>query len=61
MQPGDRQEWLSGYDQGIDDAIRIVDAMRGPGTNNLSSPILLRLRAELLAIRHRGESERKAA
>ncbi len=44
--------WVSGYEQGIDEAIRLVDGMRGPRSSNLSSPILLRLRAELLALRH---------
>lgn len=49
-------EWEQGYDKAIDEAIRLVDAMRGPGLSNFASPILLRIRAELIAMREtRGE------
>lgn len=44
-------DWADGYDKAIDEAIRLVDAMRGPGVSNLASPILLRIRAELIAMR----------
>ena len=51
---GEKSAWSSGYETAIDDAIRLVDAMRGPGTSNLAAPILLRIRAELIAIRETG-------
>lgn len=51
---GEKAAWAAGYERAIDDAIRMVDAMRGPGTSNLASPILLRIRAELIAIRESG-------
>jgi hypothetical protein len=54
------QTWLSGYEDALDDAIRLVDSMRGPGTNSLSSPVLLRLRAELLAMRARPAAAKAA-
>ena len=44
-------EWTSGYEAALNEAIGLVDAMRGPTTSGLASPILLRIRAELLALR----------
>ena len=43
--------WQEGYEAAIDEAIRVVDAMRSIGSSNLATPILLRIRAELIAIR----------
>ena len=45
------QAWTSGYESAIDEALRVVDAMRGPGATNLATPIILRIRAELIALR----------
>jgi hypothetical protein len=45
------ETWANGYESAIDEAIRLVDSMRGPGTSNLATPILLRIRAELIALR----------
>ena len=47
----DAKAWNSGYEAAIDEALRVVDAMRGPGATNLATPIILRIRAELIAIR----------
>ena len=58
---GEQSAWSSGYESAIDDAIRVVDAMRGPGTSNLATPILLRIRAELIAIRESAEVTALAA
>ncbi|MGB4863636.1 MAG: hypothetical protein WBO97_14360 [Tepidiformaceae bacterium] len=46
--PGD---WTRGFEAAIDEAIRVVDALRGPTTSGLAAPILLRIRAELIALR----------
>lgn len=51
---GDAKVWKSGYESAIDEAIRVVDLMRGPTTSSLASPILLRIRAELIALRESG-------
>jgi hypothetical protein len=42
------EEWRKGYDAAVADAVRMIDAMRGSGQNNLSGPMLLRIRARLL-------------
>lgn len=60
MPPQPSDPWLEGFDAGIDQAIRLVDSLRGPGTSTFSSPIFLRLRAELIALRT-GHQERPAA
>jgi len=51
---GDHSAWQTGYESGIDEAIRLVDSLRGAGASNLAAPILLRIRAELIAIREDG-------
>ena len=51
---GEQRAWTSGYESAIDEAIRVVDSMREPGTSNLATPILLRIRAELIAMRETG-------
>ena len=43
--------WTSGYEAALDEAIRVVDSLRGPGGSNFATPIMLRLRAELIALR----------
>lgn len=53
--------WQAGYDTAIDDAIRMVDAMRGPGVANMAAPILLRIRAELIALREGDSASKQAA
>lgn len=53
MPSPDTAAWQAGYEAGIDEAIRLIDALRGPGAGSLSTPILLRIRAELLALRER--------
>lgn len=53
MSTVDWPSWQAGYEAGIDDAIRLIDALRGPGSGGLSTPILLRIRAELIAMRER--------
>lgn len=53
MNTVDWSSWQAGYEAGIDDAIRLVDQMRGPGNSSLTAPVLLRIRAELLALRDR--------
>ena len=53
--------WTSGYESAIDEAIRVVDAMRGPGATNLATPIILRIRAELIAMREGRPIATKAA
>jgi hypothetical protein len=60
MPPTDWTSWQAGYEAGIDDAIRLIDTLRGPGAGSLSAPILLRIRAELLAIRSRASQPRAA-
>ncbi|HQZ87055.1 MAG: hypothetical protein IPI33_00825 [Dehalococcoidia bacterium] len=58
----DATAWLNGYETAIEEAIRLIDAMRGPAASNLVSPILLRIRAELIALRESGPAPtRKAA
>lgn len=47
----EQRAWQAGFESAIDEAIGLVDAMRGPGLANLASPILLRIRAELIALR----------
>ncbi len=47
----EKSAWTSGYETALDDAIRMVDLLRGPGGTNLATPIILRLRAELIALR----------
>lgn len=39
----------------------MVDAMRAPGVANLAAPILLRIRAELIALRERQVMDARAA
>ncbi len=56
----DWPSWQAGYEAGLDDAIRLIDALRGPGFGSLSAPILLRIRAELLAVRSRAREPRAA-
>lgn len=48
---GEARAWKSGYESAIEEAIRLVDAMRGPTTSSMAAPILLRIRAELIALR----------
>jgi hypothetical protein len=60
MPPVDWDSWQAGYEAGIDDAVRLIDSLRGPGAGSLSTPILLRIRAELLAIRDRHSTPRAA-
>jgi hypothetical protein len=55
------QAWTSGYETALNEAVRIVDAMRGPGANNLATPIILRIRAELIALREGRQLTGKAA
>ncbi len=50
-QTSQSEEWTTGFNSALDEAIRLVDAMRGPTTSGLASPILLRIRAELIALR----------
>ncbi len=57
----DRDSWQSGFDAAIDEAIQMVDAMRAPGVANLAAPILLRIRAELIALRERQAIDARAA
>ncbi|MEI2659853.1 MAG: hypothetical protein V9G11_07885 [Bifidobacterium adolescentis] len=57
----DRDSWQSGFDSAIDEAIQMVDAMRAPGVSNMAAPILLRIRAELIALRERGPAVKRAA
>ena len=52
--------YRSGYERALDDALHVVDAMRGPGGNNLATPIILRIRSELIAMRE-GRDIRHAA
>ena len=57
----DMKSWNNGYGTAIDEAIRLVDAMRGPAASNLASPILLRIRAELIALRESSSQAKLAA
>ncbi|MEO8538631.1 MAG: hypothetical protein ABI577_02745 [bacterium] len=57
----DKSAWSEGFDAAIEEAIRVVDAMRGPGVSNMASPILLRIRAELIALREAGPAPARAA
>ena len=41
----------SGYEAALEDALHVVDSLRRPGGNNLATPIILRIRAELIALR----------
>ena len=47
----DLSAWTSGYETALDEAIRVVDSLRGPAGSNFATPIILRLRAELIALR----------
>ena len=61
MEPNtEKSAWTSGYETALDDAIRMVDSLRGPGGTNLATPIILRLRAELIALRE-GPAAKAAA
>ena len=60
MPPIDWASCQAGYVAGIDDAVRLIDSLRGPSTGSLSTPILLRIRAELLAIRDRHSASHAA-
>ncbi|MGE3077201.1 MAG: hypothetical protein AB7N24_19460 [Dehalococcoidia bacterium] len=55
------EDWNNGFEAALDEAIRLVDAMRGPTTSSLASPILLRIRAELIALRESSQALPKAA
>jgi hypothetical protein len=55
------QAWTSGYESALSEALRIVDAMRAPGATNLATPIILRIRAELIALQEGRELSGKAA
>ena len=57
----DRNTWQNGFEAALDEAISVVDSMRGPGLSNMASPILLRIRAELIALREAGPAVVKAA
>ena len=59
--PANDMTWYNGYETAIDEAIRLVDAMRGPAASNLASPILLRIRAELIALRESRSQAKLAA
>lgn len=61
LAPNERDSWQSGFDSAIDEAIRMVDAMRAPGVANMAAPILLRIRAELIALREHGPAVGRAA
>lgn len=61
MTTAELEAWMSGYEAAIDQALHVVDAMRGPGNNNLATPILLRIRAELLALRQDHEAPQAKA
>ena len=54
-------DWTSGYEAALDDAIQVVDSLRGPGGSNLATPIILRLRAELIALREARRVTSRAA
>lgn len=56
----DATSFRSGYEAALEDALRLVDGLRGPGGNNLATPILLRIRSELIALREDRESRRAA-
>jgi len=49
--PSNPDSFVRGYETAIDEVIRLIDAMRGPKSSALSAPILLHLRAELIAMR----------
>lgn len=57
----EKDSWRNGFESALDEAISVVDSMRGPGSANLASPILLRIRAELIALRESGPATAKAA
>ncbi len=62
MKPSiDLESWENGFDTAIDEAIQMVDAMRSPGIANMAAPILLRIRAELIALRERRPALKTAA
>jgi hypothetical protein len=55
------QAWTSGYESALNEALRVVDAMRVQGATNLATPIILRIRAGLIALREGRELSGKAA
>jgi hypothetical protein len=55
------QAWTSGYESALSEALRIVDAMRATGATNLATPIILRIRAELIALQEGRALSGKAA
>lgn len=57
----EQKAWQMGFESAVDEAISLIDAMRGPGMANLASPILLRIRAELIALRETGPATALAA
>lgn len=44
-------QWLAGYEAAIDDAMQIINGMRGPAFANFSSPVLMHLEARLAELR----------
>ena len=43
--------WAEGYAAAFDDAVRLVESMGGDGFSNLSSPVLMHLKARLRELR----------
>ena len=61
MQPEfETNAYRHGYEAALEDALHVVDSLRGPGGNNLATPIILRIRSELIALRE-GRELRRAA
>jgi hypothetical protein len=46
----DDAAWLDGYRAALTDAIAIVDALGGPSFQNLSAPVLLRMKSRLIEL-----------
>jgi hypothetical protein len=45
--------WLDGYKAALTDAIAMVDALGGPSFQNLSAPVLLRMKSRLIELQGR--------
>lgn len=55
----ERTAWLEGYRAAIADAVAIVDSLGGPNFQNLSAPVLLRLKSRLVELE--GRQDNRAA
>lgn len=49
--PSTDAAWLDGYEAAIGDALGVIDSVSGERFGNLTSPVLMHLRARIQALR----------